>query len=112
MFGDRTGIPRDSVTLVLNDPPYGEPYNYFTFVHVIYGPFGYCFWVCSGVLPEERNVICKQDLSQRVTPFVFINYGEKYYSCDGTRGEVPGSRFKQFAPGIVQAWGELRRALQ
>ena len=52
-------------------------------------------------------MICKQDLSQRVTPFVFINYGEKYYSCDGTRGEVPGSRFKQFAPGIVQAWGEL-----
>ena len=61
----------------------------------------------------------------RANAEIFINYGEKYYSGDGKRGEVPGrndlrlipawaafSGFKQFAPTIVHAWGKLPRARQ
>ncbi len=61
----------------------------------------------------------------RANAEIFINYGEKYYSGDGRRGEVPGSRdlrlipawaafsgFKQFAPTIVKEWGKIRRAPQ
>lgn len=37
MFGSRLTELRDTVALVLNDPPYGEPYNFFTYVHALYG---------------------------------------------------------------------------
>jgi len=56
---------------------------------------------------------------------IFLNYGDKYYSCDVNQGGAPGSRdlrlipawaayslFKKSVPEVVKAWGKIRRAPQ